>query len=58
MKDKNISTGDEIQYDEEITFSNQQKLQNKKIYFDADNTQVNIGYDAETWVGFVQLTKE
>ena len=48
MKDKNISTGDEIQYDEEITFSNQQKLQNKKIYFDADNTQVNIGYDAET----------
>ncbi|MCX6824138.1 MAG: hypothetical protein NT085_03340 [candidate division SR1 bacterium] len=33
-------------------------LNNKKIYFDAEGTQVKIGYDEATGVGFIQLIKE
>ena len=44
--------------EEQIALSDKQNLQNKKIYFDADGTQVKIGYDEETGVGFVQLITE
>lgn len=33
-------------------------LKNKKIYFDADGTEVKIGYDEETGTGFVELITE
>ncbi|MCX6822591.1 MAG: hypothetical protein NTX91_01150 [candidate division SR1 bacterium] len=41
-----------------ISEADKPTLNNKKIYFDAEGTQVKIGYDEETGVGFVQLIKE
>lgn len=35
-----------------------QNLKNKKIYFDSDWTEVKIGYDENTWVGFVEIISE
>ncbi len=32
-----------------------QNLKNKKIYFDSDGTEIKIGYDKETGVGFVEI---
>jgi len=41
-----------------ISDTEKPNLNNKKIYFDAEWTQVKIGYDEETGVGFVQLINE
>jgi len=38
--------------------SPKQKLNNKKIYFDSDGTEVKIWYDNETGVGFVEIISE
>ncbi|MEI6671992.1 MAG: hypothetical protein WCL02_01135 [bacterium] len=38
-----------------IIYSAKQKLNNKKIYFDSDGTEIKIGYDEKTGVGFVEL---
>ena len=35
-----------------------QNIKNKKIYFDADGTEIKIGYDEETGIGFVEIIKE
>ena len=35
-----------------------QNLNNKKIYFDSDGTEIKIGYDEQTGVGFVEIIKE
>ncbi|MCX6824958.1 MAG: hypothetical protein NTY80_01925 [candidate division SR1 bacterium] len=32
-----------------------QNINNKKIYFDSDGTEIKIGYDEETGVGFVEI---
>ncbi len=34
------------------------KRVNKKIYFDSDGTEIKIGYDDETGVGFVEILSE
>ena len=41
-----------------ISDTEKPNLNNKKIYFEAEWTQVKIGYDEETGVGFVQLINE
>lgn len=38
--------------------SNKQNLKNKKIYFDSDGTEIKIGYDEQTWVGFVEIISD
>lgn len=38
-----------------VLYTPKQDLRNKKIYFDADGTEVKIGYDNETGVGFVEI---
>ena len=55
--DKNIQRdeNDEVAI---ISDPNKPTLNNKKIYFDAEWTQVKIGYDEVTGVGFVQLIRE
>jgi len=55
---KDIPIGENQQDEEKIVLTNPQKIQNKKIYFEAEWTQVKIGYDEATGVGFVQLIKE
>jgi len=35
-----------------------QNLKNKKIYFDSDGTEIKIGYDEQTGVGFVEIISE
>ena len=35
-----------------------QSLKNKKIYFDSDWTEVKIGYNEETWIGFVEIISD
>ena len=35
-----------------------QKLNNKKIYFNSDGTEIKIGYDDETGVGFVEIVSD
>ncbi|AHB41854.1 hypothetical protein P148_SR1C00001G1076 [candidate division SR1 bacterium RAAC1_SR1_1] len=35
-----------------------QSLKNKKIYFDSDGTEVKIGYDDETGIGFVEIISD
>ena len=32
-----------------------QNLNNKKIYFNSDGTEIKIGYNDETGVGFVEI---
>ena len=32
-----------------------QNLKNKKIYFDADGTEIKIGYEEQTGAGFVEI---
>jgi hypothetical protein len=32
-----------------------QKFKNKKIYFDSDGTEIKIGYDEKTGIGFVEV---
>jgi hypothetical protein len=32
-----------------------QNISNKKIYFDADGTEIKIGYDDETGTGFIEI---
>ena len=39
-------------------YSEQQNLKNKKIYFDSNGTEIKIGYDDETGIGFVELISE
>ncbi|MEI7918955.1 MAG: hypothetical protein WCH65_01745 [bacterium] len=58
MKNKNITARDKIKNEENIVFSNQQTLKNKKIYFDSDGTEIKIGYDEQTGVGFVEIISE
>jgi len=40
---------------EVILNSKKQKISNKKIYFDSDGTEIKIGYDEKTGVGFVEI---
>ncbi|MEI7557555.1 MAG: hypothetical protein WCJ45_01575 [bacterium] len=40
---------------EKIIFPDKNTIQNKKIYFDADGTEIKIGYDNETGAGFVEI---
>ena len=55
----NISQKTDPSYQEKITLdTNQQNLKNKKIYFDSDGTQIKIGYDDTTGIGFVEITSE
>lgn len=35
-----------------------QNLNNKKIYFDSDGTEIKIGYDDQTGIGFVEIISE
>ncbi|MEI6774603.1 MAG: hypothetical protein WCL18_07650 [bacterium] len=45
--------------DSNIKFhSAQQNIKNKKIYFDSNGTEIKIGYDDETGIGFVELISE
>ncbi|MFA6256655.1 MAG: hypothetical protein WC606_05795 [Candidatus Absconditabacterales bacterium] len=41
--------------EEKITLQN---LKNKKIYFDTDGTEIKIGYDEKTGIGFVEIIAE
>ncbi len=41
-----------------IIDNKKQNLKNKKIYFDSDWTEVKIGYDEETWIGFVEIISD
>ncbi len=41
-----------------ILNSTKQKISNKKIYFDSDGTEIKIGYDEKTGIGFVELISE
>jgi hypothetical protein len=38
-----------------ILYKNRQNISNKKIYFDSDGTEIKIGYDEQTGVGFVEI---
>ena len=38
-----------------IVHNTKQNINNKKIYFDSDGTEIKIGYDEETGVGFVEI---
>jgi hypothetical protein len=38
--------------------SAKQNIANKKIYFDADWTEIKIGYDDQTGVGFVEIISD
>lgn len=38
--------------------SSKQNIKNKKIYFDADGTEIKIGYDEEKGTGFVEIISE
>jgi hypothetical protein len=38
-----------------ILHTNKKNLNNKKIYFDSNGTHIEIGYDDETGVGFVEI---
>ena len=52
--------------EQDLPYKNQQKtnditlqnLKNKKIYFDSDGTQIKIGYDDTTGIGFVEISSE
>jgi len=35
-----------------------QNISNKKIYFDSDGTEIKIGYDEQTGIGFVEIISE
>lgn len=54
MKKKDIIV-DAISENEVIINPAKQKINNKKIYFDSDGTEIKIGYDEKTGVGFVEL---
>lgn len=41
--------------EEKISFSQIQTLKNKKIYFDSNGTEIKIGYDEQTGIGFVEI---
>jgi|GEM_PF-2767043 len=42
--------------EEKITIdSTKQNISNKKIYFDSDGTEIKIGYDDQTGVGFIEI---
>ena len=41
-----------------ILNSTKQKISRKKIYFDSDGTEIKIGYDEKTGIGFVELISE
>lgn len=57
MSDTNNKNQDSSK--ESIIFTtNKQKITNKKIYFDVDGTEIKIGYDDQTGVGFVEIVSE
>ncbi len=41
-----------------LQFSKAVRYKNKKIYFNSDGTEIKIGYDDETGVGFVEIVSE
>jgi hypothetical protein len=41
--------------DQKTIYIPKPKIKNKKIYFDADGTEVKIGYDDTIGVGFVEI---
>ncbi|EKD25095.1 MAG: hypothetical protein ACD_80C00118G0004 [uncultured bacterium (gcode 4)] len=47
--------GEEIYQEKIHLHTNKQNLNNKKIYFDSDGTEIKIWYDEETGVGFVEI---
>ena len=38
-----------------ILNSTKQNISNKKIYFDSDGTEIKIGYDEKTGIGFIEI---
>jgi hypothetical protein len=52
---KQASFNDISSENEIILTTPKQKLKNKKIYFDSDGTHIEIGYDDETGVGFIEI---
>jgi hypothetical protein len=50
------SKDSELISDKKIVLNeNKQNIKNKKIYFNSDGTEIKIGYDDETGVGFVEI---
>jgi hypothetical protein len=44
---------------EKVTLdTKKQNLKHKKIYFDSDGTEIKIGYDDETGIGFVEIISD
>jgi len=56
MKKQELSESDSI--NKLVISWKKQNLKNKKIYFDSDWTEVRIGYDQETWIGFVEIISD
>jgi len=52
---KNIQSIDTTSEEKIILHPNKKNLNNKKIYFDSDGTEIKIGYDDETGVGFIEI---
>jgi len=52
---KQASSNDTYSENEIILTTPKQKLKNKKIYFDSDGTEIKIGYDEKTGIGFVEV---
>ena len=53
--EKNIDVSNENNL---ILHNKKQNISNKKIYFNADGTEIKIGYDDETGVGFVEIISD
>lgn len=53
---KIISPSSDKSPKENIVFrTDKQNISNKKIYFDSDGTEIKIGYDEKTGIGFVEI---
>jgi len=55
-----VNMGDsDLESDKKIVLdNNKQNISNKKIYFDSDGTEIKIGYDEKTGIGFVEIISE
>ena len=54
----NINNSELVSDKKIVLDDNKQNLKNKKIYFNSDGTEIKIGYDDETGVGFVEIITE
>ena len=53
---KIVSPSKDIMPEKEIILnSTKQNISNKKIYFDSDGTEIKIGYDEKTGIGFIEI---